>query len=166
MGSKEYEEYVERRLLEQYEQAQAGDRSYPDVMYLPYKPSDEFTESGLYVGWVDFINVQRDMRIDDVPLTTLYHTPVLHYASPDPELHQQAYQHLRYNASNHSIWSRAANTWRYHVLNEPLRTFIDAPNGKDNKIPGVAKRGREVLRAVLYDEFEEPSIKAETTEIE
>lgn len=139
-----------------YAAALSGRTDYPEILYFPDHHPRSVREAGRYVNFDDFRDVSRDTGMDDVPLATLYHSLVLHFARrQDEAFYDFAWRELRYNPNNHSSWNRSATTYRYWLLGNALLPYAAEKVTPEFKIEGVANKGRMVLRAVLFEEFEE-----------
>ncbi|MEK7603060.1 MAG: hypothetical protein AAB459_02335 [Patescibacteria group bacterium] len=126
----------------------------PCVVFFERKPPHELVESGLYISFVDFLDVRREMDVADVPLTGWYHTLVLHQSRDWPTMHQQANKHLRYNPNNHSCYNENSWTRSYHLYGSALIRYSTELVEPKNKIVGFGEKGRRILRAVLFEDFE------------
>lgn len=125
----------------------------PPVMFFDQKKRPrQFDDSGDYIGYIDFLNVQRQLRIQDVPLTTFYHAYVHYFAQDYPELADQARRHLHHNPYNSSAWNVASWTRHYFLNTDMLPPYAEEPVTPEYKIPGIGRIGRKVLRVVLFDE--------------
>lgn len=123
-----------------------------DVLFFMERLPEGFEDSGLCVGFDDFQDVQRELRIANEPLANLYHSLVLYFSQNYPNMHKQAEVHLRNNPRNHSSWNRASWTYSYFIVANTLRPYSAERVTPDFKIPNVGTIGRRVMRAVLFDD--------------
>ena len=146
----------DRRSRVDFARARRGLRLSPSVLYFMMKEPDAFAQDGQYIDFQDFVNIQRDFGIEDVPLTTFYHQFLLYFVQRDyPRYLRAVTRQIRNNPYDRPLWNESSHTRRYWLLGSALVPYAAEKVTPEYKIEGIGSRGRAVLRAVLFDEFGE-----------
>lgn len=122
----------------------------PVVLYFGRQRPEGYDESGLYIGFQDFLDVRLGWT-KEVARTTAFHALVFHFAmQTNPAFYEHARQQLYHNQED----SRYDHflTRRYFLHTGHLLTYAAENPREGNKIKDFGRFGRELLRQVIFDE--------------
>lgn len=123
---------------------------YLPVLYFEEEKPEGFEESGLYVGKVDFDNVEKRM-FHAVAVSAAYHALLYYFAEYNPDMYRQVREDLYLNPSA----ARNDYAYRYFINATTLVPYSPEKVRRSHKIPNFGNYGRRLLRQVLFEDYEE-----------
>lgn len=112
---------------------------------------DAILADGRFVNFTDFMLAQKQVRTSSEYVTNVFHTLVLFFMQDQPDKQEEISRKLRYQQSNQSWSNPYAPTHRFFLCAEALIPYSAEKVEPENKIPGIGRVGRRLMRAVLFD---------------